>query len=168
MLKRLTIDSASELEKAKESTLRRVDRAVVPVRPDAKYWRPSGRFELSIARRSADPPARESLLAGVAKGQDMDRISRMSEKDYVLGTHDEELVRLGLQHRVWRPMVLDCWQRAGITVGKRVLDLGAGPGYASIDLAEIIGPTGEVVGGERSARVLEAARRDCAERGLSP
>jgi ubiquinone/menaquinone biosynthesis C-methylase UbiE len=64
----------------------------------------------------------------------------MSEKDYVLGTHDEELIRLGLQHRVWRPMVLDCWQRAGITVGKRVLDLGAGPGYAALDLAEIVGP----------------------------
>ncbi len=48
----------------------------------------------------------------------------MSEKDYVLGTHDEELLRLGLQHRVWRPVVLDCWQKAGITTGKRILDLG--------------------------------------------
>src|SRR5205085_5527349 len=70
--------------------------------------------------------------------------SCMSEKDYVLGTHDEELIRLGLQHRVWRPIVLDCWQRAGITIGKRVLDLGAGPGYAALDLAEIVGFSGEV------------------------
>src|SRR5256714_12702043 len=86
----------------------------------------------------------------------------MSEKDYVLGTHDEELLRLGLQHRAWRPVVLDCWQRAGITAGKRVLDVGAGPGYASIDLAEIEGPTGEVIALERSQnfiRALEATRR---------
>ena len=65
----------------------------------------------------------------------MERWSDMSEKDYVLGTHDEELLRLGLQHRVWRPVVLDCWQRAGITTGKRILDLGAGPGYAALDLS---------------------------------
>src|SRR5499426_1184603 len=85
-----------------------------------------------------------------------------AERDYVLGTRDEELARLGLQHRVWRPVTLDCWQRAGITVGKRVLDIGAGPGYAAVDLAEIVGPTGEVVALERSQnfiRAMEAARR---------
>ena len=91
----------------------------------------------------------------------------MSEKDYVLGTHDEELIRLGLQHRVWRPMVLDCWQRAGITVGKRVLDLGAGPGYAALDLAEIVGPSGEVVALERSRNFVNAMRESFRRRGLS-
>ncbi len=91
----------------------------------------------------------------------------MSEKDYVLGTHDEELIRLGLQHRVWRPMVLDCWQRAGITVGKRVLDLGAGPGYAALDLAEIVGPSGEVVALERSGNFVNAMRESFRRRGLS-
>ena len=74
-----------------------------------------------------------------------------NEKDYVLGTHDEEVARLGLQHRVWRPVASDCWRRAGITIGSRVLDVGSGPGYATIDLAEIVGPTGEVLGVERSA-----------------
>lgn len=91
----------------------------------------------------------------------------MSEKDYVLGTHDEELVRLGLQHRVWRPMVLDCWQRVGITVGKRVLDVGAGPGYAALDLAEIVGPSGEVVALERSENFVNAMRQSFARRGLA-
>ncbi len=77
--------------------------------------------------------------------------------DYLLGTHDEELIRLGLQHRVWRPVVLECWKRAGITNGKRVLDVGAGPGYAAMDLAEIVGPKGEVVALERSAKFVAAA-----------
>jgi SAM-dependent methyltransferase len=83
---------------------------------------------------------------------------QLMERDYVLGTHDAELARLGLQHRVWRPAVLDCWQRAGITVGKRVLDVGAGPGYATVDLAEIVESTGEVVALERSANFVHAMK----------
>ena len=67
------------------------------------------------------------------------------DSDYILGTHDEEVARLGLQHRVWRTVALDCWSRAGITAGSKVVDVGAGPGYATVDLAEIVGPTGEVL-----------------------
>ena len=89
------------------------------------------------------------------------------ESEYVLGTNDEELERLGLQHRVWRPTVLECWRRAGITFGSRVLDVGAGPGYATVDLAELVGPTGEVFAIERSARFLEFAKKACMARGLT-
>ena len=90
-----------------------------------------------------------------------------AEGDYVLGTNEEELARLGLQHRVWRPVVLDCWQRAGITIGKRVLDVGAGPGYAAIDLAEIVGSTGEVIALERSQNFVRAMEAMCSARSLS-
>jgi ubiquinone/menaquinone biosynthesis C-methylase UbiE len=103
----------------------------------------------------------------VEREHDVERSSHMSEKDYVLGTHDEELLRLGLQHRVWRPVVLDCWQKAGITTGKRILDLGAGPGYAALDLAEIVGPSGEVVALERSDKFVAAMRESFRRRGLS-
>ena len=89
------------------------------------------------------------------------------ERDYVLGTNDLELERLGLQHRVWRPYVLQAWSRAGITIGSRVLDVGAGPGYATVDLADIVGPGGEVVAVERSARFVRHARAVCAQRGLT-
>ena len=92
--------------------------------------------------------------------------TQKSETDYVLGTHDEEVARLGLQHRVWRDAVTECWQRVGITEGWRVIDVGAGPGYATADLAEIVGPRGAVLGIERSARFLVAARERCARRGL--
>ena len=90
-----------------------------------------------------------------------------TERDYVLGTHDRELARLGLQHRVWRPVILDCWKKTGITVGKRVLDVGAGPGYAAVDLAEIVGPTGEVVALERSQNFVRAMREACRARSLT-
>src|SRR3954471_3621912 len=72
-------------------------------------------------------------------------MSAARETDYVLGTHDDEVARLGLQHRVWRSVVTDCWMRVGITHGWRVIDVGSGPGYATADLAEIVGPTGTVL-----------------------
>ncbi len=93
-------------------------------------------------------------------------MSTTSDRDYILGTHDEEVLRLGLQHRVWRPAVLECWQKAGITMGKRVLDVGAGPGYAAVDLAEIVGPTGEVVATERSHNFAQVMKETCRRRGL--
>jgi protein-L-isoaspartate O-methyltransferase len=88
------------------------------------------------------------------------------DRDYFLGTHDEELLRLGLQHRVWRPTVLECWRRAGVGPGARVLDVGAGPGYAAADLAEIVGPEGEVVAVERSRRFVAAGRAMLASHGF--
>ena len=90
-----------------------------------------------------------------------------SERDYVLGTHEEEIARLGLQHRVWRPVVLECWQKVGVTVGSRVLDLGAGPGYATVDLAEIVGPRGAVTALERSHNFLRAMEESCRSLGLT-
>src|SRR5438477_5840191 len=86
-------------------------------------------------------------------------MNQSKERDYVLGTHDQELARLGVQHRAWRPVVLDCWKQAGITNGSRVLDVGAGPGYATVDLAEIVGPSGNVVAVERSTNFVNAIKR---------
>jgi ubiquinone/menaquinone biosynthesis C-methylase UbiE len=87
----------------------------------------------------------------------------VSERDYVLGTHDAEIARLRLQHRVWRPRMMDAWRRGGITQGQTVIDVGCGPGYAATDLAEIVGPQGRVIAVERSARFLDALR-DSAKR----
>jgi ubiquinone/menaquinone biosynthesis C-methylase UbiE len=81
-----------------------------------------------------------------------------AEIDYVLGTHDEEIQRLGLQHRVWRPRVLDAWTRAGINRGSRLVDFGCGPGFATLDAAAIVGPLGQVTAIERSAHFLSFAR----------
>ena len=89
------------------------------------------------------------------------------ERDYVLGTHDEEIERLGLQHRVWRPRALDAWRRAGVTVGHTVLDIGCGPGHATLDLAEIVGPSGRVVALDRSRRFLDTLAEAGRRRGLS-
>lgn len=89
------------------------------------------------------------------------------ERDYVLGTHDDEILRLGLQHRVWRPRVLDAWRRAGFTLGQTILDVGSGPGYAAIDLAEIVGPVGRVIAIERSRRFLDVLHAFQTQRELA-
>lgn len=78
----------------------------------------------------------------------------MSDGDYVLGTRDDEVERLGLQHRVWRERVIAAWDRAGIAPGHTVIDVGAGPGFATADLSERVGPAGKVVALERAPHFL--------------
>ena len=87
--------------------------------------------------------------------------------DYVLGTQDAEIERLGLQHRVWREAALAAWRRAGLAEGMRVLDVGAGPGWATLDLAEMVGPRGEVLAIERSPRFAAHHREVMRLRGLA-
>lgn len=87
--------------------------------------------------------------------------------DYVLGTHDVEVRRLGLQHRVWRESMLAAWRRAGLRPGWRVVDVGAGPGHATLDLAELVGPSGEVLAVERSSRFISHIEQAAEQRGLT-
>jgi len=91
----------------------------------------------------------------------------MTEQAYVLGTDDAEIERLRLQHRVWRPWMLRAWHRAHIRSGTRVIDIGAGPGFATADLADLVGESGAVLGVERSSRFAAAARARCAERRMA-
>jgi SAM-dependent methyltransferase len=87
----------------------------------------------------------------------------MSDGDYVLGTQDDEVQRLGVQHGVWRDRVLDAFRRAGIGPDQTVIDVGAGPGFVTADLAALVGPSGKVVALERAPHFLEALRgRDLA------
>jgi SAM-dependent methyltransferase len=48
-----------------------------------------------------------------------------------------------------------------------VLDVGAGPGFATVDLAEIAGPAGRVIAFERSPRFLAALEARAAQLGLT-
>jgi SAM-dependent methyltransferase len=94
-------------------------------------------------------------------------VNAAAERDYVLGTHDEEIARLGLQHELWRPRMLAAWDRVGFKAGMRIVDVGAGPGYATVELAARVGGQGEVVAVERSARFIAYGAAQCKARGLS-
>lgn len=86
--------------------------------------------------------------------------------EYVLGTHDAEFQRLRFQHRLWADAAHAAWKRAGLRPGDRVLDVGCGPGFASLDLAEFVGPAGAVLGVDESAGFVAAANAASAARGL--
>lgn len=75
--------------------------------------------------------------------------------EYVLGTDTDESVRLGLQHRLWSAAAHEVWETAGLQPGMTALDLGCGPGYATLDMAQIIGPQGRVIGVDESATFLK-------------
>jgi SAM-dependent methyltransferase len=79
-------------------------------------------------------------------------------QSYVLGNHPEELARLDRQAAsIERPTRL-LLQAAGIAPGMRVLDLGTGLGHVARMAADMVGPSGTVVGLDRSPEVLAAAR----------
>jgi SAM-dependent methyltransferase len=91
----------------------------------------------------------------------------MADSEYVLGTHDEEVERLGVQHRVWRPWATAAWRRAGFRAGQTLVDLGCGPGHATLDLAEIVGPSGCVIAADQSERFLQVLETERDRRGLT-
>jgi len=63
------------------------------------------------------------------------------------------------------PFGLLAMERAKLASGKRVLDVGCGTGQSTLQLAECVGATGEVVGIDVSQIMLERAARRVAERG---
>ncbi len=79
--------------------------------------------------------------------------------EYLLGTSDRELQRLEFQHRVWRKDTERLWDAAGFDAGKRLLDVGCGPGFATADLQGRVGNSGEVVGIDISERFVAHAGR---------
>jgi SAM-dependent methyltransferase len=79
---------------------------------------------------------------------------------YQLGNADAELERLRLQGRALGPGTRAILEMTGIKPGMSVLDLGSGPGDVSFLAAEMVGPTGSVVGIDASPdAVARAAQR---------
>lgn len=91
----------------------------------------------------------------------------MSSKPYVLGTGLDELARLAMQAQLWSDAAHAAWLRAGIQLGRRVLDVGCGPGYASGDLAHLVTSSGEVVGVDESQPFIDHLNTQSKLRGLT-
>jgi ubiquinone/menaquinone biosynthesis C-methylase UbiE len=78
----------------------------------------------------------------------------------------DETARLGLQHRLWSAVTHALWERAGLQPGQTVLDLGCGPGHASLDIAQIVGPQGRVIAIDESPAFLKQIRDQAQSRHL--
>lgn len=94
-------------------------------------------------------------------------VTRMAtDGEYVLGTSEAEIQRLALQHRVWRPHATAAWEHAGFTLGQTIVDAGCGPGWATLDLAEVVGTAGRVIAIDQSAEFLSVLRDQMVKRQL--
>jgi SAM-dependent methyltransferase len=79
-------------------------------------------------------------------------------QNYVLGHSNPELRRLMLQADNLRPITTRLLREIGLARGMRVVDLGCGAGDVAMLAAEMVGPTGTVVGIDRSAAAITTAR----------
>lgn len=81
--------------------------------------------------------------------------SPSSDSGYLLGINREELERLRFQHSVWGGITNNFFDRLHAGTGWKCLDVGAGPGFVSMDLRERVGETGEVTALEPSKMYLD-------------
>lgn len=78
-------------------------------------------------------------------------------RSYALGYSAAEFRRLERQAGYYRELTEDVLVRAGICRGMRVLDVGCGVGDVSLLAARLVGPTGAVLGVDRSPEAIATA-----------
>jgi len=91
----------------------------------------------------------------------------MAKLDYILGHSPREIQRLIQQADISRPITERLLMRLNIGPGARVLDLGCGAGDVSMLVAELVGPTGRVIGIDQNAEVLAIATERASKADLS-
>ena len=79
-------------------------------------------------------------------------------RDYPFVISPAELERIARQSARFAPATLRVFREAGLGPGWRVLDVGCGTGDSTRLVATLVGRTGGVVGVDRDARMLAAAR----------
>lgn len=89
-----------------------------------------------------------------------------SDATYTLGRTSHETTRLIEQSRIYGASTHRLCKRAGITVGMRVLEIGSGAGDVALTLAELVGPTGKIVGVDVNAEILDTARHRATDAGI--
>ena len=84
---------------------------------------------------------------------------------YPIGETDSQSRRLITQAQLYNPFTRAFFQAAGISSGMKVLELGSGTGDVSLVLADLVGPSGRVVGVELIPAAVETARSRIAATG---
>lgn len=105
-----------------------------------------------------------NLLAEHAPKIDRDQ-STTDPRPYALGYTEGEFKRLELQGALIHDLTEHVLRSAGIGPGMRVLDIGCGVGDVSLLAGKLVGPTGRVLGVDRSAEAVDIAERRATESG---
>ena len=99
-------------------------------------------------------------MIGDGMGREMPRPA------YVLGHSKIELERLDRQERLVGGATDDYFRAAGLLPGMRVLDVGSGTGATAFHAAQLVGPSGQVIGTDLSPAAVKAAGDSAAVRGF--
>ncbi len=86
---------------------------------------------------------------------------------YLMGRSEAETRRLMAQHQLYARFTRRLLEDAGIAEGMKVLDVGSGAGDVALLAAELVGPTGSVIGVDQDPGVLDTARARAEASGLS-
>jgi ubiquinone/menaquinone biosynthesis C-methylase UbiE len=86
---------------------------------------------------------------------------------YAMGRSVAETERLIRQSGFYAPFTQRLLEQAGLRPGMRVLDVGTGAGDVALMAAEMVGPSGSVVGVDHNPEVLETARARVVRAGLT-
>jgi len=89
----------------------------------------------------------------------------VNTRPYALGYSESEFRRLEFQGDLFRDLTADVLCRAGVAPGMQVLDIGCGVGDVSLLAADLVGPSGAVLGIDRSKEALDVAKRRVATAG---
>jgi ubiquinone/menaquinone biosynthesis C-methylase UbiE len=86
---------------------------------------------------------------------------------YLMGRSEAETRRLMAQHQLYARFTRRLLEDAGIAEGMKVLDVGSGAGDVALLAAELVGPTGSVIGVDQDPGVLDTARARAEASGLT-
>lgn len=94
--------------------------------------------------------------------------TELKNPDYetILTHTDSELKRLIDQGRFYGELTGHVFQLAGIGPGMRVLDIGCGTGEVSFLVSRMVGADGEVIGIDKSAKAVSAAKSRAKSLGI--
>jgi SAM-dependent methyltransferase len=86
---------------------------------------------------------------------------------YASGHSPRKLQRLQRQAQAFEPFTRQLFQQSGIVPGMRVLNVGCGSGDVAFLAADLVGPSGEVVGADRNSSAVPWANTRAQFRSMS-
>ncbi|MGH8702656.1 MAG: class I SAM-dependent methyltransferase [Burkholderiales bacterium] len=91
----------------------------------------------------------------------------MAREPYPFQSSQDERLRLIAQGELVAPLTQRLFERAGITSGMRVLDIGSGSGDVAFLAARLVGPEGSVIGADRDPAQVAFAEQRARANGLT-
>ncbi len=88
--------------------------------------------------------------------------SNNSTQVYVFGHSVGEAQSIQQLAQILAPVTRQFLEQAGLCAGMKVLEVGSGAGDVALLAAELVGPTGTVIGVENNPAILETARAQAA------